>query len=215
VATVTQLEATATDDALELLELLMATELAGRTRQEVGEVGVEWVSNGILVSEDSPDYQAVLGPRQIAKIPVTLNGAISATSCGAGWNGSGWIAATPSASASTPAAAAPAASAPAATPTAAPSMRPAFDCYANQNPNDGNAWATGASINIRPGTGNGYSQAVVKVTITDKYGHVLQTQTVTANSANNPTWQVVIDPEGGPSSLATESSCTATVESSS
>ena len=31
VATVAQLEATATDDALELLELLMATELAGRT----------------------------------------------------------------------------------------------------------------------------------------------------------------------------------------
>jgi hypothetical protein len=36
VATVTQLEATATDDALELLELLMATELAGRARQEAG-----------------------------------------------------------------------------------------------------------------------------------------------------------------------------------
>ena len=34
VATVTQLEATATDDALELLELLMATELAGKARQE-------------------------------------------------------------------------------------------------------------------------------------------------------------------------------------
>src|SRR5438876_4274267 len=37
VATVTQLEATATDDALELLELLMATELAGRARQERSE----------------------------------------------------------------------------------------------------------------------------------------------------------------------------------
>jgi hypothetical protein len=36
VATVTQLEATATDDGLELLELLMATELAGRARQEAG-----------------------------------------------------------------------------------------------------------------------------------------------------------------------------------
>jgi TnpA family transposase len=36
VATVTQLEATATDDALELLELLMATELIGRARQEAG-----------------------------------------------------------------------------------------------------------------------------------------------------------------------------------
>src|SRR5260370_30944716 len=34
VATVTQLEATATDDALELLELLMATELIGKARQE-------------------------------------------------------------------------------------------------------------------------------------------------------------------------------------
>src|SRR5712692_5670915 len=36
VATVTQLEATATDDALELLELLMATELIGKARQEAG-----------------------------------------------------------------------------------------------------------------------------------------------------------------------------------
>jgi hypothetical protein len=36
VATVTQLEATATDDALELLELLMATKLIGRARQEAG-----------------------------------------------------------------------------------------------------------------------------------------------------------------------------------
>jgi hypothetical protein len=36
VATVTQLEATATDDALELLELVMATELIGRARQPAG-----------------------------------------------------------------------------------------------------------------------------------------------------------------------------------
>jgi hypothetical protein len=41
VATVTQLEATATDDALELLELLMATELAGRARQEANKETVK------------------------------------------------------------------------------------------------------------------------------------------------------------------------------
>jgi hypothetical protein len=41
VATVAQLEATATDDALELLELLMATELAGRARQEANKETVK------------------------------------------------------------------------------------------------------------------------------------------------------------------------------
>jgi hypothetical protein len=41
VATVTQLEATATDDALELLELLMAIELAGRARQEANQETVK------------------------------------------------------------------------------------------------------------------------------------------------------------------------------
>jgi len=41
VATVTQLEATATDDALELLELLMATELAGKARQEANKETVK------------------------------------------------------------------------------------------------------------------------------------------------------------------------------
>ena len=115
---------------------------------------------------------------------------------------------------STPAAAAPVAP-PATTPP--PAVRPVFDCYVNDNsmvPYGGGSY--GASINIHPGTGNGYSQAVVRVTIADKYGHALQTQTVTATDTEaNPTWQVVIDPEGGPPSLATESSCTATVESSS
>ena len=43
VATVTQLEATATNDALELLELLMATELAGRARQDANKETVNGV----------------------------------------------------------------------------------------------------------------------------------------------------------------------------
>jgi hypothetical protein len=41
VATVTQLEATATDDALELLELLVATELIGKARQEADKQAIK------------------------------------------------------------------------------------------------------------------------------------------------------------------------------
>jgi hypothetical protein len=58
----------------------------GSAPVSVNGVGVEFVSNGILVSEDSLSYQAILDPGRIANVPVTLNGAISATSCGAGWN---------------------------------------------------------------------------------------------------------------------------------
>jgi len=87
-----------------------------------------------------------------------------------------------------------------------------FGCYVNYNqPNDDEL--LGASINIISG-GTGYSEAVVKVVILDKNGKALQTQTVTALSSTE-NWQVVIDPQGGPPSLATESSCTATVESAS
>jgi hypothetical protein len=107
-------------------------------------------------------------------------------------------------------AAAPAYSATApATPTPTP---PVFGCYVNDN-EPGSDAEYGASINIVSG-GDGYSSAVVKVVIFDSHGEALQTQTVTAYSSTE-NWQVAIDPEGGPPSLATESTCTATVESAS
>lgn len=93
------------------------------------------------------------------------------------------------------------------------SVKPVFDCYVNQNPPTGDQ-LYGASINIHPGTGLGYSKAVVKVTIFDNHGRALQTKTITASSASE-TWQVILYPNGDPSSLATESSCTAVVESAS
>jgi hypothetical protein len=113
-----------------------------------------------------------------------------------------------------PIAPAPAAdSAPApATPTPAPAVRPVFGCYVNDNDPGADADYR-ASINIVSG-GNGYSSAVVKVVIFDSHGNALQTQTVTAYSSTE-NWQGAIDPQGGPSSLATESSCTATVQSTS
>jgi hypothetical protein len=110
---------------------------------------------------------------------------------------------------------APPASAPAGTPAPSTqvSVKPAFDCYVNQNEPGGDQ-IYGASINISPGTGTGYSEAVVKVTIFGKNGDALQTETVTATPDTSTTWQVAIDPDGDPS-LATESSCTAVVESAS
>jgi hypothetical protein len=116
--------------------------------------------------------------------------------------------------AAAPAAPAPAYSAP--VPAAAPAtptpMPPVFGCYVNDN-EPGSDAEYGASINIVSG-GDGYSSAVVKVVIFDSHGEALQTQTVTAYSSTE-NWQVAIDPEGGPPSLATESTCTATVESAS
>jgi hypothetical protein len=87
-----------------------------------------------------------------------------------------------------------------------------FGCYVNETELGGGA-VYGASINIVSG-GNGYSSAVVKVVILDKNGRPLGTQTVTAYSSTE-NWQVAIYPGGGPLSLATEASCTATVESAS
>jgi hypothetical protein len=101
------------------------------------------------------------------------------------------------------------------------SVRPAFGCYVNENEQvDGRPVGEqlyGATIDIQPGTGTGYSTATVKVTFFDKNGNVLGTDTVTATSSvdQNEPWQTDIYPDGGPASLATESSCTATVESAS
>jgi hypothetical protein len=58
----------------------------GTAPVSVSGVGIRWVSNGILVRQDSISYQGVIGPGRITEIPVSLNGAISATTCGAGWN---------------------------------------------------------------------------------------------------------------------------------
>jgi hypothetical protein len=118
----------------------------------------------------------------------------------------------PADSAAAPAYSAPVPAAAPTTPTPPPATSPVFGCYVNSNqPNDDEL--LGASINIISG-GTGYSEAVVKVVILDKNGKALQTQTVTAYSSTE-NWQVAIDPEGGPSSLLTESTCTATVESAS
>lgn len=127
--------------------------------------------------------------------------------------------------ADTPATQAPATQAAPAPATSAPtvaSVLPVFGCYVNP-PGEDEAPADsaefGASINLVSG-GTGYDSAVVKVAILDKNGNALQTQTVTASSAdgNNPTWQVVIDPDGEVGSRLyrqDETSCTATVESAS
>ena len=106
-----------------------------------------------------------------------------------------------------------AAPAPATSATTVASVRPVFDCYVNQN-EPGGEQDYGAAINIHSGTGTGYSTATVKVTVFDGHGNVLGTQTVTANSSTEE-WDADVWAEGGPASLATESSCTATVESAS
>jgi hypothetical protein len=114
-----------------------------------------------------------------------------------------------------------AAPAPVSSAPAAASVRPAFGCYVNENEQvNGQPVGEqlyGATIDIQPGTGTGYSTATVKVTFFDKNGNVLGTDTVTATSSvdQNEPWQTDIYPDGGPVSLATEASCTATVESAS
>ncbi len=99
-------------------------------------------------------------------------------------------------------------------------MLPVFACAIN-DPVLGDAF--GATIGLASG-GTGYSSAVVKVVILDTQGNALQTQTVTASTADdNYSWQLVIDPDGdGPNGVPLsglyaqdEASCTATVQSAS
>ena len=58
----------------------------GSTSVSVTQVGVQWISNGTLVSTNSTSYSATIAPAQFVTVPLTLETAISATACAAGWN---------------------------------------------------------------------------------------------------------------------------------
>ena len=58
----------------------------GSASVSVNQVGVEWISNSILVTTNSTPYSATVAPEQVITVPLTLGTAISATTCAAGWN---------------------------------------------------------------------------------------------------------------------------------
>jgi hypothetical protein len=74
----------------------------GSVSVSVNQVGVQWISNGVLISTNSSPYQVVVAPGQVVTLPFSLGAAIPATTCAAGWEGTGGDAVTPPDPASSP-----------------------------------------------------------------------------------------------------------------
>jgi hypothetical protein len=58
----------------------------GSTSVSVSQVGVQWISNGIVASTNSTPYSATITSGQVITVPLTLETAISAAACAAGWS---------------------------------------------------------------------------------------------------------------------------------